>query len=78
MGVWSKRISGVEEHGEQFSKSGGEFFDSICRDEEVDKESATVLHSDNRVPMCYFALAAKMLELGISLSSSKPMPLLNQ
>ena len=33
MGVWSKRISGVEEHGEQFSKSGGEFFDSICGDE---------------------------------------------
>ena len=47
MGVWSKRISEVEVHGEQFSKQGGDFFDCICRDEELNKVSAAVLHSDN-------------------------------
>ena len=26
-----------------------EFFDRICRDEKINKESATVLHSDNGV-----------------------------
>ena len=47
MDVWSRRILGVEVHGEQSGKLAGELFDRICRDEKINKESATVLHSDN-------------------------------
>lgn len=72
MDVWSRRILGVEVHGEQCGKLAGEFFDRICRDEKINKESAAVLHSDNGAPMRSFTLAAKMAELGISLSFSRP------
>ena len=47
MDVWSRRILGVEVHGEQCGKLAGEFFDRICRDEKINKESAAVLYSDN-------------------------------
>ena len=33
MDVWSRRILGVEVHGEQCSKLAWEFFDRICRDD---------------------------------------------
>jgi len=45
--VWNRRILGVEAHGEQSGKLAEEFFDRICREEKINKESATVLHSDN-------------------------------
>ena len=45
--VWSRHILGVEVHGEQCGKLAREFLDRICRDEKINKESATVLHSDN-------------------------------
>jgi len=47
MDVWSRHILGVEVHGEQCGKLEREFLDRICRDEKINKESATVLHSDN-------------------------------
>ena len=47
MDVWSRRILGVEVHGEQSGKLAREFFDRICRDEKINKESTAVLHSDN-------------------------------
>ena len=47
MNVWSRRILGVEVHGEQSGKLAERFFDRICCDEKINKESATVLHSDN-------------------------------
>jgi transposase InsO family protein len=73
MNVLSSRILGAEVHGEQCGKLAGEFFVRICRDEEINKKSATVLHSDNGAPMRSFAFAATMAELGISLSFSRPM-----
>jgi len=51
MDVWSRRILGVEVHGEQCGKLAGELFDRICRDEKINKESAAVLHSDNGAPL---------------------------
>jgi len=51
MDVWSRRILGVEVHGEQSSKLARAFFDRICRDAKINKESATVLHSENE-PTC--------------------------
>jgi transposase InsO family protein len=72
MDVWSRRILGVEVHERECSKLASVFFDRICRDEGISQESATVLHSDNGAPMRSFTLAAKMTELGVSLSFSRP------
>jgi putative transposase len=54
------------------SKLASEFFDRVCRDEGITSDAAAVLHSDNGAPMRSFKLAAKMRELGISLSFSRP------
>ena len=48
------------------------FFDHVCRDERIRKETAAVIHSDNGAPVRSFTLAANMEELGASLSFSKP------
>ena len=48
------------------------FFDRVCRDEEIRKETAAVLHSDNGAPMRSFTLAAMIEELGVSLLFSSP------
>ena len=70
--VWSRRILGVEAHERECSKLASDFFDRICRDEEISKEMAAVLHSDNGAPMRSLTLAAKMADLGVSLSFSRP------
>ncbi len=70
--VWSRRILGVEAHERECSELASAFFDRICRDEEISKETSAVLHSDNDAPMRSFTLAAKMAELGVSLSFSRP------
>jgi putative transposase len=70
--VWSRRILGVEVHERECSVLASAFFDRVCRDEGISKETAAVLHSDNGAPMRSFTLAAKMAELGVSLSFSRP------
>jgi putative transposase len=72
MDVWSRRILGVEVHERECSDLASAFFDRICRDEGISKETAAILHSDNGAPMRSFTLAAKMAELGVSLSFSRP------
>lgn len=72
MDVWSRRILGVEVHDQECGRLARDFFARICRDEGISKEATTVLHSDNGAPMRSFTLAAKMAELGISLSFSRP------
>jgi transposase InsO family protein len=69
--VWSRRILGVVVHERECSVLASAFFDRDCRDEGISKETAAVLHSDNGAPMRSFTLAAKMVELGISLSFSR-------
>ena len=72
MDVWSRRILGVEVHERECGQLARDFFDRLCRDEGISKETATVLHSDNGAPMRSFTLAAKLEELGVSLSFSRP------
>jgi putative transposase len=72
MDVWSRRILGAEVHERECSLLALDFFDRVCRDEGIGKETATVLHSDNGVPMRSFALAAKLSELGVARSFSRP------
>lgn len=72
MDVWSRRLLGTEVQDVECSKLASEFFDRVCRDEGITCDAAAVLHSDNGAPMRSFQLAAKMRELGISLSFSRP------
>jgi transposase InsO family protein len=72
MDVWSRRILGAEVHDVECSKLASDFFDRVCRDEGLTSHAAAVLHSDNGAPMRSIKLAAKMRELGISLSFSRP------
>jgi transposase-like protein len=72
MDVWSRRILGLEVHEREFSELASAFFDRICRDEGISKETAAILHSVNGAPMRSFTLPAKMAELGVSLSFSRP------
>ena len=72
MDVWSRRILGTEVHPIECGEIAGAFFDRICRDEGILGAHSPVLHSDNGAPMRSFKLAAKMRELGISLSFSRP------
>ncbi len=72
MDVWSRRILGVEVHERECGQLASEFFDRVCRDEGISGESATVLHSDNGAPMRSITLAAKLAELGVASSFSRP------
>jgi transposase InsO family protein len=72
MDVWSRRILGVEVHEQESGHLARIFFDRVCRDEGIGKETATVLHSDNGAPMRSFTLAAKLAELGVTRSFSRP------
>jgi transposase InsO family protein len=72
MDVWSRRILGVEVHDCECGERANHFFDRVCRDEGISSGSATILHADNGAPMRSYTLAAKLAELGISLSFSRP------
>lgn len=70
--VWSRRILGHEVHERESGELASEFFDRVCRDEGIGKDSATVLHSDNGAPMRSYTLAATMNRLGVRQSFSRP------
>jgi transposase InsO family protein len=72
MDVWSRRILGVEVHDRECGELARDFFERVCRDEGISSGSATILHADNGAPMRSYTLAAKLAELGISLSFSRP------
>jgi transposase InsO family protein len=72
MDVWSRRILGVEVHEQENGHLARAFFDRVCRDEGICKGTATVLHSDNGAPMRSYTLAAKLAELGVTRSFSRP------
>ena len=72
MDVWSRRILGVEVHERECGELAKHFFDRVCRDEGIKADAATILHSDNGAPMRSSTLAAKLLELGIEQSFSRP------
>ena len=72
MDVWSRRILGTEVHECESGQLARDFFERVCRDEEINNESSPILHSDNGAPMRSFTLASKLAELGVSLSFSRP------
>jgi transposase InsO family protein len=72
MDVWSRRILGVEVHQRECGELAKHFFDRVCRDEDISSGTTTILHADNGAPMRSYTLAAKLAELGISLSFSRP------
>ena len=72
MDVWSRRILGVEVHERESGELAKHFFERFCRDEGLSAGSSTVLHSDNGAPMRSSTLAAKLRELGIERSFSRP------
>lgn len=63
MDVGRRRILWSEAHEPECNLLALDFFARVCCDEGIGKEMATVLHSDNGVPMRSFALAAKLVEL---------------
>ena len=70
--VWSRRILGVEVHERESGELAKHFFDRVCRDEGISSGSSTILHADNGAPMRSYTLAAKLAELGIEMSFSRP------
>ena len=70
--VWSRRILGVEVHERECGELAKHFFDRICRDEGISSGASTILHADNGAPMRSYTLAAKLAELGIEMSFSRP------
>jgi putative transposase len=72
MNVWSRRILGAEVHERECRLLARDFFDRICRNEGIESGTSAILHSDNGMPMRSYKLAAKMKEIGISLSFSRP------
>lgn len=72
MDVWSRCIHGVEVHERECGGLASTFLNRVCRDEEIRKETAAVMHSDNGAPMRSFTPAAKIEEPGVSLSFSRP------
>ena len=71
--VWSRRILGTEVQDVECSELASDFFDRICQNEGITSDAAALLHSDNNgAPMRSFKLAAKMRELSVSLSFSRP------
>ena len=72
MDVWSRRVLGVEVHDRECGELANHFFDRLCHDEGICSGSTTILHADNGAPMRSYTLPAKMAELGICLSFSRP------
>ena len=70
--VWSRRIFGAELYEWESGQLARVFFERVCRHQGINKESATILHSDTSAPTQSFTLAVKMAELGVSLSFSRP------
>lgn len=70
--VWSRCILGVEVRDRECGELARDFCERVCRDEGISSGSPTILHADNGAPMHLYTLAAKLAELGISLSFSRP------
>ena len=71
IGATLRRILGTAVQEVECSKLASEFFDCVCQNEGITSKAVAVLHSDNGAPMRSVKLAAKMRELGSSLSFSR-------
>lgn len=70
--VWSRRTLGSEVQDVKSTNLAGDFSDRVCQNEGIPSTDSAVLHSGNDAPMRSFRLAAKMRELGLLRSFSRP------
>jgi len=69
--VWSRKIVGFEVHAEESSSYAAQFAAAACCVEGVEQGSL-VLHADNGSPMKGATMLAKLQELGVAASFSRP------
>jgi len=69
--VWSRKIVGYEVHEEECSELAAWLLEVSCAAEQVEKDSL-VLHSDNGSPMKAATMLAKLQDLGVATSFSRP------
>ena len=69
--VWSRKIVGFEVHDRECAGSAARLLEATCRAEGV-SPGTLVLHSDNGGPMKGATMLAKLQELGVATSFSRP------
>jgi transposase InsO family protein len=69
--IWSRKIIGWEVHAEESMELGASFVDETCRQMHVDPKGI-VWHSDNGGPMKGSTMLAKLQQLGLIPSFSRP------
>jgi len=69
--VWSRKIVGFEVHEEESSEFASLMIKATCCDEQVSPGSL-LLHSDNGSPMKGATMLAKLQDLGVATSFSRP------
>ena len=72
MDVWSRKIVAAEVHERECGKLAARLIEKACSAEGLGEDEQPVLHSDNGGPMRSFTLAAKLRDLGIDQSFSRP------
>lgn len=72
MDVWSRKIIAWEIHERECPLVAGEMLQRACWREGISKVTPVILHSDNGNPMRALTLAAKLDELGVGRSYSRP------
>lgn len=71
MDIFSRKIVGWQVYEHECSERAGALLEAICHSEGIDKNQV-VLHSDNGGPMKAGTMLAKMQELGVIPSFSRP------
>lgn len=69
--VWSRKIVGWRVEDREDSKLAAAAIESICKEQNIDS-GKIVLHSDNGGPMTGYTMVAKLEELGVQPSLSRP------
>jgi putative transposase len=70
--VFSRKIVGWAVHEQESAELAAELMEEACRKEGIPREHVLVLHADNGKPMKGSTLLAKLDELGITTSFSRP------
>ena len=71
MDIFSRKIVGWQVHAHECSERAAALLEDICRREGIERDQV-VLHSDNGGPMKGVTMIAKMQELGVTPSFSRP------
>jgi transposase InsO family protein len=72
MDIWSRKIVAWEVHERECSSVAEEMIQKACWREGINKQRPVILHSDNSNPMRCFSLGAKLADLGVDRSFSRP------